>query len=186
MTPLASLWLPVLVAAVLVFVASSIIHMATPWHHGDFSSMPQQARVMDALRSFDIAPGDYVLPRPANRQEMASQEFTELARKGPMVTMTVMPPGGVVIAKNLMMWFVYCLVVGACAGYIAGAALPADAASKKVFQLVGASAFVGYALAHWKATIWYRRSWLTSLKSTIDGFVYGVVTAAAFVWLWPR
>jgi hypothetical protein len=40
MTPLASLWLPILVAAIGVFIASSIIHMATPWHHRDFTPLP--------------------------------------------------------------------------------------------------------------------------------------------------
>ena len=66
MVSLASLWLPILLAAIGVFVASSIIHMATPWHHSDFAPLPDQARVMDALRSFNLRPGDYALPRPAN------------------------------------------------------------------------------------------------------------------------
>lgn len=69
MTGLASLWLPILVAAVGVFIASSIIYMATAWHHSDFAAVPDQARVMDALRSFNLRPGDYVMPRPGTRQE---------------------------------------------------------------------------------------------------------------------
>ena len=185
MVSLASLWLPILAAAVGVFIASSVIHMATPWHHSDFPAVPDQARVMDALRTFNLKPGDYMLPRPANQQEMASAEFTELARRGPMVMMTVLP-GQVVIARNLVMWFVYCLVVSLCAAYIAGAALPAGAAAKKAFQFAGATAFIGYALALWQQTIWYSRSWITTLKSTIDGLVYGLVTAGVFAWLWPR
>jgi hypothetical protein len=88
MTPLASLWLPILVAALAVFVASSIIHMATPWHHRDFAPMPDQRRVMDALRSFDIAPGDYVVPHPHGPQDA---EFAQLAKRGPLVMMTGCP-----------------------------------------------------------------------------------------------
>ena len=73
-----------------------------------------------------------------------------------------------------------------CAAYIAGAALPPGAAAKKVFQLAGATAFIGFALALWQQTIWYSRSWVTTLKSTIDGLVYGIVTAGVFAWLWPQ
>jgi hypothetical protein len=32
MVSLASLWLPILISAVLVFMASSVIHMAPLWH----------------------------------------------------------------------------------------------------------------------------------------------------------
>jgi len=185
MVSLASLWLPILVAAIGVFIASSIIHMATPWHHGDFARVPEQARVLDALRSFNLRPGDYVVPRPSSPQERAAPEFAELAKRGPTVVMTVLP-GHVVIAKNLILWFVYCIVVALCAAYIAGAALPPAAAMKKVFQFAGATAFFGFSLALWQQTIWYSRSWVTTLKSTFDGLVYALVTAGVFAWLWPR
>jgi hypothetical protein len=35
-------------------------------------------------------------------------------------------------------------------------------------------------------SIWYRRSWVTTLKATIDGAVFAAVTAATFAWLWPK
>jgi hypothetical protein len=184
MTPLTALWLPILVAALGVFIASSIIHMATSWHHNDFQTVPDQDRVMDALRSF-LGPGDYVVPRPASRKDEASPEFAALLKRGPIVAMTVLP-GHVVIAKNLVLWFLFCLVVALCAAYIAGEALPPGAALKKVFQFAGATAFIGFALGLWQQTIWYNRSWVTTLKSTIDGLIYGVVTAGVFAWLWPR
>jgi hypothetical protein len=185
MVSLASLWLPILAAAIGVFIASSIVHMATPWHHNDFKTVPDQDRVMDALRSFNLGPGDYVVPRPGSRKDQASSEFAALMKRGPVVAMTVLP-GNVVIAKNLVLWFVYCIVVALCAAYIAGAALPAGAEAKKVFQFAGATAFFGFALALWQQTIWYSRSVVTTLKSTIDGLVYALVTAGVFAWLWPR
>jgi hypothetical protein len=184
MTPLVDLWLPILVAALGVFVASSIIHMATPWHHHDFRPMPDQSRVLDALRSFNLSPGDYVAPHPHGPGASAS-EFAELSQRGPVVAITVLP-GGVVIAKNLVLWFLYCTVVALCAAYIAGEALAPGAESKRVFQFAGATAFIGFALGLWQQTIWYSRSPVTTLKSTIDGLLYGVVMAGAFVWLWPQ
>jgi hypothetical protein len=54
-----------------------------------------------------------------------------------------------------------------------------------VFQFAGATAFFGFALALWQQTIWYSRSVVTTLKSTIDGLIYALVTAGVFAWLWP-
>jgi hypothetical protein len=36
------------------------------------------------------------------------------------------------------------------------------------------------------ASIWYRRSWMTTLKSMFDGAIYGLLTGAACAWLWPK
>jgi hypothetical protein len=47
-------------------------------------------------------------------------------------------------------------------------------------------AFKGYAGALWPQSIWYRKSWVTTIKSAIDGLVYAIVTAATFAWLWPH
>ena len=57
-----ALWLPILVAAVLAFVASSIIHMLLPYHRTDFGKVADEDAVMDAMRGFNIPAGDYVVP----------------------------------------------------------------------------------------------------------------------------
>jgi len=185
MTALVALWLPILVAAVLVFVASSLIHMFTPWHVNDFAKLPHEDKVMDALRGFSIAPGDYLVPGFASQREMASPEFAEKTKRGPVMKMTVLPSGETSMARSLVLWFIYCLVVGLLAAYITGQALPMGAASKRVFQFAGATAFIGYAAALWQATIWYNRAWTATLRSTIDGLLYAIITAVVFVWLWP-
>ena len=40
MVPLAALWLPILLSAVIVFVVSSLIHMVLPWHENDYVRVP--------------------------------------------------------------------------------------------------------------------------------------------------
>ena len=42
MVPVTSLWLPVLVSAVIVFVASSILHMVLPFHRKDYRAVPSE------------------------------------------------------------------------------------------------------------------------------------------------
>ena len=83
MTGLEALWLPILLSAIIVFVASSIIHMGPFWHRGDFPKVPNQDKVQEALRPFAIPPGDYMLPRASDMKEMRSPEHMEKLNKGP-------------------------------------------------------------------------------------------------------
>lgn len=186
MTPLSALALPVLLSAVLVFVVSSIIHMVLPWHKSDYPKVPNEDRVRDALRPLAIPPGDYMVPRPSSTQEMRSPEFLEKMNQGPVMVLTVMPNGPFSMGKNLVLWFVYCAVVGVFAAYVAGSALPPGAPYLRVFQFAGVTAFVGYVLALWQMAIWYRRDWRTTIKATVDGLIYALLTAGTFGWLWPR
>ena len=186
MTGLSALWLPILVSAVIVFVASSVIHMVLPWHKSDYPKLPNEDQVMNALRPLAIPPGDYMIPRPDSAAEMRSPAFLEKVKKGPVMVFTVMPGGDLTMKRELTLWFLYGAVVSAFAAYIAGRALPAGAAYLQVFRFAGATAFIGYSAALWQMSIWYKRSWLTTFKSTVDGLVYALLTAGVFGWLWPR
>ncbi len=186
MVPVLSLWLPILVAAAIVFVASSVIHMVLPFHKGDFRRLPDEDGVMGALRPFGLSPGDYVFPLPADMKAMKDPAFLEKRTKGPVGFLTVMPGGPVSMGPSLAKWLLYCVVVGVFAAYIAGRALGPGAHYLKVFRFAGATAFVGYSLALWQNSIWYSRSWVVTLKANVDGLVYGLLTAGTFGWLWPR
>jgi hypothetical protein len=181
-----ALWLPILLSAITVFVVSSIIHMATPWHKGDYLKMPNEDKAMDALRPLAVPPGDYLVPRPSSAQDMRSPDFLEKMNKGPVLVLTVMPSGPVQMTRSLVLWFLYSAVVGFFAAYVASRALPVGAPQGRVFQLVGVTAFVGYSVALWQMSIWYRRAWGTTIRATIDGLIYALLTAGIFGWLWPR
>lgn len=186
MVAINALVLPILLSAVLVFFVSYLIHMALPWHRNDYARVPNEAGVMDALRSFAIPPGDYILPHAPSARDMCTPEFIEKMKQGPVMVLTVAPNGPVAMGKKLLAWFIYCLVIGVLAAYVAGRALPAGAHYLNVFQFAGVAAFLGYSFAHWPMAIWYRRSLSTTIKETIDGLIYALVTAGAFGWLWPR
>src|SRR5947199_10184687 len=164
MTPLVSLWLPILLSAVGVFLASSVLHMFTGWHKSDYLKVPNEDRVMDTLRPLAIPPGDYMMPRPESTEQMRSPAFVEKFKKGPVMMFTVMPGGSMAMGKQLTMWFLYAVVVGIFAAYAAGRALPPLASSRAVFPFVGVTAFIGYTLALWQMSICYRRAWLTTVK----------------------
>jgi hypothetical protein len=186
MTPLGALWLPVLLSAVLVFVASSIVHMLLPFHKNDYRKVPREAEVMEALGRFEIPPGDYMMPRPDGMADLKNPEFLEKMKRGPVAMMTIMPGGAPGMGPQLAQWFVYCLVVGLFAGYVASRALPPGAVYLQVFRFVGTVAFVGYAMALWQSTIWYKRSLATTIRLNVDGLIFALLTAGTFGWLWPR
>lgn len=185
MVELMSLWLPIVLSAVIVFIASSVMHMLLPYHRSDFRKIPSQDAVMEALRPFEIPPGDYMLPCGEGPESMKDPAFIEEMTKGPVVLLTVMPSGPPTMTGSLVQWFVYCVVVGVIAAYIAGRALAPGAEYLSVFRFAGCTAFVGYSLALVQNSIWYKRRWSTTLKSMADGLAYAVLTAGIFGWLWP-
>lgn len=185
MVPISSLWLPILLSAVFVFILSSIIHMMLSYHRSDYGRLPKEDAVQDALRAFDIPPGDYMLPCPGGPQEMRSPAYVEKLKKGPVVLMTVMKSGGFAMGPSLAAWFAYCLLIGVFAAYVAGRALEPGAHYLAAFRFAGVTSFVGYSLASWQESIWHQRKWSTTLKITFDGLVFGLVTGGTFGWLWP-
>ena len=187
MTALSALWLPILLSSVLVFVASSVIHMVlSSWHKDDFAAVPDEGKLRDALRPLAIPAGDYMLPRCANMEEMKTPEFKSKMNEGPVVLFTMLPNGMPNMGKLLGLWFVYTVAIGIVSAYVASRALPPGAQYLRVFQLAGATAFIAYAGALWPMSIWYSRSWGTTIRSTIDGLIYALLTAGVFGWLWPH
>jgi hypothetical protein len=184
--PISSLWLPIVVSAVIVFIVSSVIHMATPFHKGDMRALPREEDVMNALRPFGIPPGDYGMPHAGSMEAMRSAAFREKMRKGPIAFMTVRPPGEMSMSSPLMLWFLYSIVISFFAAYIASATLERGTEYLKVFQIVGCVAFIGYALSLPQMSIWWSRSWGTTIRTMIDGLIYGLMTGGTFGWLWPR
>ena len=185
MVPLTSLWMPILLSAVIVFIASSIIHMVLGYHNTDFDPVPRQDQVMDALRPFNIPPGDYIVPHAATAAERKSPEFTERMNRGPVIGMTVFAPGAWRMGSRLLLWFLFSVLVSLFAGYVAGRTLPPGTVYLQVMRIAGTVAFAGYALAHLPPSIWYDRKWSTTLKNMFDGLVYALLTGGTFGWLWP-
>lgn len=186
MVELSMLVMPILLSSVIVFIASSIIHMAPLWHKNDFPKLKEEEKVMDALRPLAIPPGEYMVPRPASGKEMRSPEHTEKLKKGPVLLLSVWPNGPAPMSKNLILWFLYSVVISIFAGYIAGRALPVGANYLQVFRFAGATAFYSYAAGLWQNSIWFGRPWKATAIVTLDGLIYALLTAGTFGWLWPR
>ncbi len=186
MVSVLSLLIPIVLSAVFVFIASSVIHMFTPWHKGDMQAFPNEDAVAKALRPLNIPPGNYGLPKPASMKDMGSPEFQAKMKAGPVAIITIRPSGEMKMGSNLVQWFLYSIVVSLFAGYIAGVAFGPGTEYLRIFQVAGCVAFVGYAMGSPQESIWWSRPWGNTLRNMLDGLLFGLLTGGTFGWLWPR
>lgn len=184
MVSIASLWLPILLSSVIVFLASAIVHMVLPYHRNDFVKAPTEDAAMNALRG--TPPGDYMMPHGEGPAAMKDPAFIERMTRGPVAVVTVLPSGPPNMGKNLTQWFVYTLVIGLFAGYVASRAIGPGAPYGDVFRFAGTTAFAGYGLALAQNSIWLGRKWSSTIKSMLDALAYAMLTAGTFGWLWPK
>ncbi len=186
MVPISALWIPILLSAVIVFVASSVLHMVLPYHKSDYRKLPEEDRVVDVLRAAGVTPGPaYHFPHTTHI-EMKSPEVAEKFKRGPIGLLTVIPSGPPAMGKYLGMWFVYCVVVGIFAAFVAGSTLRPGTRYLVVFHLTGLAAFLAYGVGHLQDSIWRGQSWGVTAKHVFDGLIYALLTAGTFGWLWPR
>jgi hypothetical protein len=186
MVPLTSLWLPILLSTLVVFVASYVIHMVLPYHKSDYRRLPDEERATDVLRSAGVTPGPaYYFPYFAFK-EIRSAHVIEKLKRGPVGFLTVLPSGPPSMGKNLVQWFLYCIVMGVFAAYLCSRTRAAGTDYWEVFRVVGTVAFLGYGGAQAQESIWAGRSWVVTFKHIFDSIVYALLTAGIFGWLWPK
>jgi hypothetical protein len=185
MVALSALWLPILLSAVIVFVASSIMHMLLTYHHSDYKQLPDEDKTLAALRGSGLKPGLYIFPWGTHK-EMNTAAMQEKYKAGPVGMMSVRPSGLVKMPVFLAEWFGYCIVIGIFVAYITGRTVPAGTPYPAVFRVAGSLAFMSYGLANLANGIWKGEPWSVVVKEVIDGLVYALLTAGTFGWLWPR
>jgi len=185
MLTLSALWLAILLSAVIVFVASSIIHMVLPYHRSNYRKLPDEEKVRGMLRGAGLTPGLYHVPYCAHK-EMNSPEVKTKFAEGPVMLMTVFPNGPVAMGKFLGQWFAYCILVGIFVAYLAGHTLANGAPYRAVFRVAGMAAFLAYGVGILSNGIWKGQPWSVVSKEVFDGLIYGLLTAGTFAWLWPR
>ena len=185
MVSLTALWLPIVLSAVAIFIASSVIHMVFKYHNSEYNQLPDEADVLETMRSAKVAPGFYSFPYAGDMKEMGSPEMLEKYANGPMGTMNINPNGPPAMGKALGLWFAYTLVVGFFVAYVASRTVAPGTHYLQVFRVVGATAFMAHSFAHISDGVWKQKPWSMTFKHVFDGLVYALLTAGVFGWLWP-
>ena len=104
MVSLGSLWLPILLSSVLVFLVSSIIHMVLKYHSKDYHQLPNEDAVRAAIRAGNPPPAQYVMPYCSDMKDMEKPEMKQKYIDGPVAVMNVMKPGAPQMSKYLIQW----------------------------------------------------------------------------------
>jgi hypothetical protein len=180
------LWLPIVVAAIGVFVASSLIHMVFKWHASDYRAFPNEDEVAAAIRNGKPSPGQYVIPHCPGMKDMASEAMQARFREGPVGWITLRPNGQPSMGSSLGAWFVFNLLVAAASAAIALQVygLGADhRAAAHLGALVTLATYIGGSIQN---GIWMGKPWGAVAKDIVDGLIFAIVTACAFAWLWPN
>jgi hypothetical protein len=186
MVPLSHLWLPIVLSAVVVFVASSLIHMVLKWHNSDYRALPNEDEVRAALRKDSPAPGQYVIPRCEDMKDMGKPEVQQKYKEGPVGFLVLVPNGVPKMGKAMVQWFLFAAAVAFMAAYVAGHTLGAGTHYLQVFRIVGTVSFLTYAGGSVQAGIWMGKPWGSVVKDLLDGLIYGLLSAGVFGWLWPK
>ena len=176
-----TLWQPILLSAVLAFIAGSVIWMFMPWHKKDWSKVPDEEGASNALRG--LAPGQYNLPHCNDMAELKNPDMQQKFKDGPLAFITITPTGLPVMGPKLGMMFGYNLLVAiVCAYFVSRTALP-DADYLAIFRIAGAVAFVAYGMAYVQESVWFGRPWSATMKTFLDALIYSVLTGGVFGWL---
>ena len=185
MIDLAQLWLPILLSAIAVFVASSLIHMVLQWHKSDYQKLPNEDEVRMAILNGRATPGQYMLPHCVTRP-VGESDIQRKFAEGPIGILALKAAGPPKMGPMLLQWFVYVLLLGAVVAYLASRSLGPSAPFLNVFRLVATISFLAFVCGSIQNGIWMGRQWRSVALDGVDALIYGAVSGAIFGWLWPH
>lgn len=178
---LSSLWLPIILSTIAMFIFGFLSWMVLPIHKADWKPLPDEDAFMDSVRKMGVQPGNYMFPFCADAEQMKSEEFIRKQKEGPTGVIRVWQAGGG-MGKQLGCQFAFLLIVTFCIAYLATLGVPAGADFMTVFRFIGTAGILIFCAGHVPLSIWFR-SRLTGY--VIDGIVLGLLTGAIFALLWP-
>jgi hypothetical protein len=180
---LAHLWLPILISAGVVWVASAVIWMAMPHHKDDFDTLPNETEFINTIKGWGIPPGNYGFPnfRDCKRDD---PEMKKKLEEGPLGILNVWPPQKG-MGMNMMLSFLVYLIVSLLIGYLGWEALGPAKTFAKVFQIIGTAGVLSYSFAFIPSGIWFCQKRKALMMNVLDGIVLGLLTGLIFASLWP-
>ena len=185
MNELAGLWIPIVVSAVVVLVASFVSQLIIGRYAAEWKELPEEEATIEHLQKSGIGPGQYLFP---GRSPKSSQDLEETRQQrmnsGPWGTVNIwarQPSMG----RNLLQSFVFYLVTSFFVAYLATLALEPGAEFSPVFQVTGTAAILAYAFGGIPNAIWFGSHLRSALMDVINGIVHGLLTGTIFGMLWP-
>jgi len=183
---IAELWLVILLAGVLCWVASALIHMLIKYHNADYKELSNEQEVSAALGAQSPAPALYTLPYCSDMKAMGDADMQKKFNDGPVAMIAVMPNGMPPMGKLLLQQILFFVFGSLLIGYLMTLSITSGADYMLVFRQVFVAAFLTYGWAQIPYSIWMGQPWSNCIRYIIDAVIYASVTAGVFAWLWPN
>jgi len=179
-----SLWLPILLSTLGVFIASFLLWAVLPLHKPESRKLPDEGRAMETLRSMSVKPGMYMFPYCGDKDSMNAPDFQDKKEKGPHGYVLIWS-GWPNMGRNLALTFIIQLLISGLVAYIATLALEPGAAFLDVFQVTMSAAILGYVFGGLCNDIWFGKPVRAIATHIFDAIVYSLITAFIFSAMWP-
>jgi hypothetical protein len=180
-----SLWLQVLIVAVVTFMVSGVFWTTMPWHRSEFKALPNEDAVRKVLHAQGVTEGQWRIPYSENPADWKTEEFAKRYETGPVGIIQLETPSGVAMGSRLVKTFGLYFLVAFFTAYVLRQAFPVGAPYMKVFQLAGCVSFASHVFGQVQDTIWFSKSWRRVLLQAADSVVYALLTAGVFASMWP-
>jgi hypothetical protein len=175
------LWLPIIVSAVVCWVASAIIWTALKYHNRDYRKTGDEEAVRAALKGNE--PGFYLLPYCLDPGELKSPGMKQKYDEGPLAYITMVPNGVPPMGGKLVAMVLYFIVIGVLCAYFVTFAVPPGADYLAIFRVTATVAFIANGFAVVPESIWFGRPWSITIKNFVDALIFGLLTGGVFGWL---
>lgn len=180
------LWLPILVAGLLCWIASALIHMLIKYHNADYKLLPNEEAVSSALAEKSPQPALYTLPHCIDMKAMGEESMQKKFNDGPVAMITIMPNGMPPMGKLLSQQILFFILGSFLIGYLATLSIAANTDFMMVFKQVFVASFLTYGWAQIPYSIWMGQPWSNCVRYLVDALIYATVTAGTFSLLWPN
>lgn len=175
------LWLPIVVAAVVMFLASFVIWAVLKYHNADYKQLADEEAARAGLKG--NSPGYYLLPFALDPKDCEKPEVKQKYEEGPIAYITMQPNGMPSMGPMMVKMVIYFLVVAILCGYMVSSTLPPEAEYLAVFRVAGTVCFIANSLAVVPESIWFGRPWSMTIKNFLDALIYAVLAGGIFGWL---
>jgi hypothetical protein len=178
-------WLAILLSAVAAWFWSIPSWAIVSIHGKDVKALPDEPAFNNVIRHWNLAPGVYKLPHPADDKEGRSPGFMASWKAGGMGLLHIWHPV-INMPKNMLLTFLAYIVVSVLISYVGHLTLPHGSGFSKVFQVLGAVGVLAYSFAFIPNMIWFQDKPRTVVRNMMDGVTQGLVVGAVCAALWPK
>lgn len=184
MVSLASLWLPILVSSVAVFVLSTAVCMALPHHKNDWKRLADEEGFLDAVRGQMLAAGMYMYPS-YSPGDMKSPESKARWARGPW-GLLIVRPGEPSMGRLMSAWLLFMVVVAVFVAYVVGHGNGPGTDAWRIFRVTSAMAWIVFGGAAIPGFVWDGKPGSYAAKAIVDALFFALAMGAVFAWMWPK